>query len=358
MIQEWEQILADSITRPEDLPPSLINAPQKMSTLCQRFPLGINRYFLDLVLRAGGGIARQVVPAPRELKDEEGLEDSLAEERDSPVKNITHRYPDRVLFLVSNRCAVYCRFCTRRRRVGRGGPVSDETIERGIEYIRSQKQVRDVLLSGGDPLLLNDERLDSILAKIKRIPHVEMIRIGSRVPSALPQRITDSLVRVLKKYHPLYINVHFNHPAECTAEAVRACARLADAGLPLASQTVLLRGINDTPQVLAALFRKLLTMRVRPYYLLQCDLVKGTEHFRTHPEVGKMIMRELRGDVSGMALPTFVIDLPGGGGKVPLTHDYIIDQKPPETVVENYQGDSYRYPHPAHKKKKKNRFYR
>jgi lysine 2,3-aminomutase len=295
----------------------------------------------------GDPLLKQVLPDPRELVDPKGMNDPLAEDRDSPVQNITHRYTDRVLFLVSNQCAVYCRFCTRKRKIGYHWDVSKKVLVQGVSYIKEHREIRDVLLSGGDPFMLSNERLDWILSQIREIPHVDIIRIGTRIPSVLPQRITSSLVSLLKRFHPLFINVHFNHPLELTQEAQKACSLLVDAGIPLGNQTVLLKEINDDPNVLRDLFRQLLKLRIRPYYLHQCDLSCGTAHFRTSIEEGIGIMRSLRGRISGLGIPTYVIDLPGGGGKVPLTPKYIIRMSPEEAILRNYQGKRYVYPQTA-----------
>jgi len=310
----------------------------------KQFPIRINPYFLDLVKRYGKPLARQVIPDVREIEDTAGWIDPLAEEENSPVPNLVHRYPDRVLFLVSSECAVYCRFCTRKRKIGHWNPITDQTIEAGLYYIRNHKEVRDVLISGGDPLLLPDDRLDWILHMVREIPHVEIIRIGTRIPSVLPQRITKGLVRILKKYDPLFLNIHFNHPAELTDEVKKSCRQLVDGGIPLGSQTVLLKGINDHPRIIADLMKQLLLMRVRPYYLLQADLVRGTDHFRTAVETGIEIMKFLNGYISGLAVPAYVIDLPGGGGKVPILPEYVIKLDKKEIIVKNYQDKLYRYP--------------
>ncbi len=312
----------------------------------KQYPIRINPYFLDLGKQYGEPLTRQVIPNIREIRDDAGWIDPLAEEKNSPVPNLVHRYPDRVLFLVSSECAVYCRFCTRKRKIGRWSPITDQTIEAGLHYIRNHKEIRDVLISGGDPLLLADNRLDWILHSVRTIPHVEIIRIGTRVPSVLPQRITRRLVRMLQKYAPLYLNIHFNHPAELTEEAKQSCCRLADGGIPLGSQTVLLRGINDHPRIIADLMKQLLMVKVRPYYLLQADLVRGTNHFRTSIQTGIEIMSSLRGTISGMAIPAYVIDLPGGGGKVPILPEYVVKLDEKEIVIKNYQGKIYRYPQP------------
>jgi len=344
---DWKNALHNGVKTPEELSKVFPVDVQALHTVVAVYPMRINGYFLELMQRAGEPLIRQVVPDPVELEDTVGLEDPLSEEANSPVPHLTHRYPDRVLFYLTNECAVYCRFCTRKRKVGLGGAVTVEHIEKGIRYIRETRQVRDVLLSGGDPLMLDDERIEWILRKIKEIPHVEVIRIGTRIPSALPMRIGPSLVKILKKIRPLFINLHFNHPSEMTDEAERACSRLADCGAVLGNQTVLLRGINEDPEILTRLFRKLVQLRVRPYYLLQADLTRGTQHFRTKIESGLDIMRKLRGHISGLAVPAFVLDLPRGGGKVPLVPEYIIHQDGKELIVRNYLGGIYRYPQPG-----------
>jgi lysine 2,3-aminomutase len=342
----WMQALRHGANTPEELSKVIPVDVPALHPVVAAYPMRVNAYFLELMQRAGEPLIRQVVPDPVELEDTVGLEDPLSEEANSPVPHLTHRYPDRVLFYLTNECAVYCRFCTRKRKVGLGRAVTVEHIEKGIRYIRETRQVRDVLLSGGDPLMLDDERIEWILRKIKEISHVEVIRLGTRIPSVLPMRIGPSLVKILKKIRPLFINLHFNHPSEITDEAERACARLADCGAVLGNQTVLLRGINEDPEILIRLFRKLLQLRVRPYYLLQADQTRGTQHFRTRIESGLNIMRKLRGHISGLAVPAYVLDLPRGGGKVPLVPEYIIRQDWKELIVRNYLGRTYRYPQP------------
>lgn len=262
----------------------------------------------------------------------------------SPVANLVHKYPDRVLFLVSNQCAVFCRFCNRKRKVGRGFTVNKRTLEAGLHYIRRHKEIRDVLLSGGDPLLLPDKTLEGILSALREIPHVEIIRIGSRVPCTLPQRITHALCRILKRYHPLFLITHFNRPLELTPEAKRACSRLADAGISLGCQTVLLKGVNDRSDVLIELMQGLLTMRVRPYYLFQAELVKGTSHFRTTVARGIEIVTHLRRATSGLCLPHYVMDLPNRGGKVPLLPPYILGEDGGNLLIRDDEGNVHRYP--------------
>jgi lysine 2,3-aminomutase len=344
---DWKTLLRHSISKPEQLAKRLPIDPASIAPVVDAYPMRINPYYWDLAVRSGRPLLRQVVPETAEIHDAVGMEDPLAEDKNSPAPRITHRYPDRVLFTVTNVCAVYCRFCTRKRRVGRGKPVSVREIEDGIRYIKNTPAVRDVLVSGGDPFVLSDERIEWLLRKLREIPHVETIRIGTRTPCVLPSRITPSLGRILRKIRPLYINVHFNHPSELTDGAARACGRLADAGAVLGNQTVLLRGINDEAPVLAALFRGLLKMRVRPYYLLQADLTKGTDHFRTPIETGLSIMEALRGHVTGLAVPHYVVDLPGGGGKVPLVPGYTLRKRNGTWIFRNYVGAEYRYPPPG-----------
>ena len=333
-----------AVESPEELAQALGVEAEPLREVCRRYPLRINRYFLDLAQKSGAALLRQVVPDPRELEDRVGLVDPLAEERDSPVAQITHRYPDRVLFLVSHACAMHCRFCTRKRKLGKMAPVTDPEIENGVAYIRSDRRISDVLISGGDPLMLSDDRIDWILGQVRRVPHVETVRIGTRMSSSLPQRITPELVDRLRRHRPLFINTHFNHPAELTPEAEKALALLADAGIPLGCQTVLLRGINDNAETLKRLFKRLIKNRVRPYYLLQGDLTLGTDHFRTRVETGLEIMAKLRGHVTGLAMPTLVMDLPEGGGKVPLCPEYIVKEEGRVLTVRNYEGRICHYP--------------
>ena len=317
----------------------------------EKFPLSITPYYLSLIdknnfrndpifKQSFGGIQELVT-----LKSE--LEDPLSEDRDSPVEGITHRYPDRVLFHVSNICSMYCRHCTRKRKVGDIDyvPTRDQ-LRKGIEYIAETPQVRDVLLSGGDPFMLPDEKIDWLLSEISKIPHVEIIRIGTRMPVVLPYRITDDLVSVLKKYQPLWINTHFNHPREITSSSKEALAKLADGGFPLGNQSVLLADVNDCPRIMKSLVHKLVQNRVRPYYLYQCDLSEGLSHFRTPIGKGIEIMESLIGHTSGFARPTYVIDAPGGGGKIPVMPNYIISWSTNKVVLRNYEGVITTYKEP------------
>jgi lysine 2,3-aminomutase len=314
-----------------------------MEPLIRKFDMKITPYYLSLIKEKGDPIYKQVIPDIRELEDHGLFHDPLAEDKDSPVNNIVHRYPDRCLFLVSHTCASFCRFCTRKRKVGDPTKINMKYIDQGIEYIEQHEEIRDVIISGGDPLVLSDNKLDYILHKLRRISHVEILRIGTRVPCFLPQRITNKLAKMLKKYHPLFINVHFNHPNELTPIAVKALGRLADAGIPLGNQTVLLKGVNDDVEIMKKLMQKLLNARVRPYYIYQADYVFGTEHFRTRVEKGLEIIKALRGWTSGLAVPHFVIDSPGGGGKIPLLPEYVMKITDEEVVLRNYQGKIFRY---------------
>lgn len=311
----------------------------------RKYPMRINPYVLSLIRKADDPIGKQVIPDPAELDAMDFLTpDALCEEPQSPVPNLIHRYPDRVVFMVSDECAVYCRHCMRKRRVGLKKKVSESAIARGIAYIRSAPAVRDVILSGGDPLMLSNDRLETILSRLRRIPHVEIVRIHTRIPCVLPRRVDKFLADMLKKYHPLYVNIQFNHPDEITSQSAAACALLADAGIPLGSQTVLLKGVNDDPDVMMNLMQKLLKIRVKPYYLHHADPIQGTRHFRTSIETGLDIMRCLRGRLSGMGVPQYMIDLPGGGGKIPLLPEYVIEAGPRQLKVRNFEGDVFTYP--------------
>jgi lysine 2,3-aminomutase len=339
----WEDILSHGIETSNELPKIQGFNSRDIDLVSKTYPMFINPYYFNLV-KSDIHLLKQAIPDIREIECHKGHTDPLDEENLSPVPGLTHKYPDRVLFLISGRCAMYCRFCNRKRKVGNPSMVTDESISEGLRYIRATKTIRDVLLSGGDPLLLSDQRLESIISKLKAINHVEIIRIGSRVPCTLPQRITPGLLNMLKKYHPLYINTHFNHPIEITPESSLACKMIADAGIPLGCQTVLLKGVNDDVATITDLMRRLLAIRVKPYYLFQADLVKGTSHFWTPLNKGIEIMAGLQGNISGFGIPKFVIDLPGGGGKIPLSPEYIKAIKRDEIIIRNYKGIEYRYP--------------
>jgi lysine 2,3-aminomutase len=342
-METWQKMLQDSITSPAGLTRRYGIDPRPLEEVVQRYPMRVTPYYMGLIRSVDDPIWRQAVPSTEELQEGFCCADPLDEEHQSPVPNLIHRYPDRALFMVCSECAMYCRFCTRKRKVGKEQmQITSETIAGGLDYIRRHPEIRDVILSGGDPLLLSNEMLESILKELRAIPSVEIIRIGSRIPVVLPQRITPALVRMLHRYHPLYLNTHFNHPDEITPVSSKAIARLADAGIPLGNQTVLLRGVNDDPQTMRRLMQKLLAIRVKPYYLYQADLVLGTEHFRTTVEEGLEIIHALRGHTSGMAVPAYVIDAPGGGGKIPLLPAYL-QSLGSEVLLKNYQGRDFSY---------------
>lgn len=312
--------------------------------------MAITPYYLSLIDPENPNcpIRKQSIPTIYETHQAAAdLLDPLHEDEDSPVPGLTHRYPDRVLFLITDMCSMYCRHCTRRRFAGqKDGTSPEDNIQKAIDYIAKTPQVRDVLLSGGDGLMVSDRLLESIIQRLRAIPHVEIIRIGSRVPVVCPQRITDDLVNMLKKYHPIWVNTHFNHSDEITPEAAEACAKLANAGIPLGNQSVLLKGVNDCPFVMKKLVHNLVKIRVRPYYIYQCDLSMGIEHFRTSVSKGIEIIESLRGHTSGYAVPTFVVDAPGGGGKIPVMPDYLITQSANRVVLRNYEGVITTYTEP------------
>ena len=341
-MEQWQRSLTESIDSPAQFAGRFNVDSESLQLVASRYPMRITPYYLRLIEEAGDPIWLQCVPDPRELLDDQ-KPDPLNEAGLSPVPGLVHRYPDRVVWLVSSQCAVYCRFCMRKGRVGCqgiGGWNAD--VREALEYISANPAIRDVILSGGDPLLLGDETLEKVLAGLRRIPHVEIIRIGTRTPVTLPERITAKLCRLLKRYHPVFVNTHFNHPREITAASARACARLADAGIPLGNQTVLLKGVNDNPGTMRRLVQQLLAVRVRPYYIHQMDLVQGTRHFRTKIAKGIEIMEALRGHTSGLANPHYVVDLPGGGGKVPLLPDYVSSQDG-KYLLRNYLGEVSEY---------------
>ncbi len=307
-------------------------------------PVKINPYFRSLIRSADDPIGRQVLPDPRELDDCNIEPDPLSEARQSPTPLVIHRYPQRVVFTVSNQCAVFCRFCMRKRTVHKQSRPAPQAIHSGLAYIAGNPEINEVILSGGDPFMLKDESLISILAALKKIRHVKLLRIHTRIPAVWPQRITIGLARRLSLFHPLFINIHFNHPNEITPQSIQACARLADTGIALGSQTVLLKGVNDEPGVLRTLFTRLLEIRVRPYYLHQIDRVPGTAHFQVPLDKGLQLMAALRGRISGMAMPHYMIDLPGGGGKVELLPEAIVKKTPGFYHVRNFQGHIIPYP--------------
>lgn len=340
----WQELLRKSLETAEDFAEVFGVDKDLMRRVIEKYPARINPYYLSLIRYKGDPIWLQCFPDIQELEDEDMPEDPLDEDLMSPVPSITHRYPDRVLFLVTSQCSMYCRFCTRKRKVGDSSKISMKFIQDGIEYIRNHPEVRDVILSGGDPLMLTDYMLEKIIKALREIPHVEIIRIGTKMPCVLPQRITENLCNMLKKYHPIYVNTHFNHPWEITPESKRACEMLADAGIPVGNQTVLLRGVNDDPYVMQELMKKLLAIRVRPYYIYQADITRGANHFRTPIKVGIEIMDKLRGHISGLAVPYYVIDAPGGGGKIPILPQYVIAHNKNEIILRNFKYEIYIYP--------------
>ncbi len=343
-MENWQRILSRSVSSCEKLADKFDIPIEDLKKVSEKFAFRITPYYLSLIKSKGDPIYKQCIPDVKELEDSSCLmDDPLGEDHDSPVHNIVHRYPDRCLFLVSHTCAMYCRFCTRKRKVGDPSKIDKAYIDEGIEYIKAHPEIRDVIVSGGDPFLLTDDKIEYILKSLRAVPHVQIIRIGSRTPCVLPQRITGKLVKMLKKYHPLFINVHFNHPDELTPLATKALARLADAGIPLGNQSVLLKGVNDDPEVMKLLVQKLLMARVKPYYIYQADLVFGTEHFRTTVKKGLEMVKALRGWTSGMAVPHYVIDAPNGGGKIPLLPEYVQEIKDDEVILKNYRDKTYEY---------------
>ena len=352
---DWHWQVANRIETLEDLKKYISLTPEEeegVKACLGTLRMAITPYYLSLIDPDDpyDPVRRQAVPTAAELHQSKAdLLDPLHEDADSPAPGLTHRYPDRVLLLITDQCSMYCRHCTRRRFAGQhdaGLPV--DQVDVAIEYIRSHPEVRDVLLSGGDALLVSDERLEYIIKKLRAIPHVEIVRIGSRTPVVLPQRITPGLCDMLKKYHPIWLNTHFNHPNEITAESAAACARLADAGIPLGNQSVLLAGVNDCVHVMKKLVNELVKIRVRPYYIYQCDLSMGLEHFRTPVSKGIEIIEALRGHTSGFCVPTFVVDAPGGGGKTPVMPNYVISQSPHKVILRNYEGVIPTYTEPEH----------
>ncbi len=351
--EDWKWQMRNRIETVEDLKEFLSLTPEEalgIKKCLNTLKMAVTPYYLSLidVKNANDPIRKQAIPTDYELNLSDcDCDDPLHEEADSPVPGLTHRYPDRVLLLVTDKCSMYCRHCTRRRFAGQSDkslPMAQ--IEKAIEYIERTPVIRDVLISGGDPLLLSDENLEQIIKRLRAINHVEIIRIGSRVPVVMPQRITPQLVDMLKKYHPIWLNTHFNHPNEITEESKKACELLANAGIPLGNQTVLLRGINDCMYVMKKLMHELVKIRVRPYYIYQCDLSNGIKHFRTKVSKGIEIIEGLRGHTSGFAVPTFVIDAPGGGGKIPIMPNYVILNAENKIILRNFEGVITTYTEP------------
>lgn len=342
---DWHWQISHRVTTVEELKEviPLAKAEETGITQClETLRMAVTPYYASLINpnEPQCPVRKQAIPTVLELHvGEYDLFDPLHEDTDSPVPGLTHRYPDRVLLLVTDQCSMYCRHCTRRRMAGQTDQALPlEHFQQALQYIRATPQVRDVLISGGDPFTFSDDRLDYILSNLRAIPHVEIIRIGSRIPVVLPMRITEDLVQMLRKYHPIWVNTHFNHPKEITPESQAALARLADAGIPLGNQSVLLRGVNDCPNIMKKLVHLLVKNRVRPYYIYQCDLSTGIEHFRTSVSKGIEIVENLRGHTSGYAVPTYVVDAPGGGGKIPVSPQYLISMGPNKIVLRNYEG--------------------
>ncbi len=354
---DWHWQVRNRIKNAEDLSKYLPlddKEIEEIKSILTKFRMAITPYYLCLIdpNNPNCPIRKQAVPSFKEMYiSKYDMVDPLAEDEDSPVPGLTHRYPDRVLFLITDMCSMYCRHCTRRRFAGQlDKPMPKSNVDLAIEYIADHEEVRDVLLSGGDALLVSDAILEDIIKRLRAIDHVEIIRIGTRTPVVMPQRITDGLVNMLKKYHPIWVNTHFNHYNEITSESKAAIDRLADAGIPLGNQSVLLKGVNDSVSVMKKLVQALAYIRVRPYYIYQCDLSMGIEHFRTPVSKGIEIIEGLRGHTSGFCVPTFVIDAPGGGGKIPVMPNYVISQAPGKIVLRNYEGVITTYTEPGYEK--------
>ncbi|MEW6556540.1 MAG: KamA family radical SAM protein [Elusimicrobiota bacterium] len=347
---DWRWQLRNRITTLEELSKFVYLTESELVALKtnSRLKMSITPHFISLIDKNDPNcpLRKQAIPTSAELNFcEDDLTDPCGEVKDTVVSGVVHRYPDRVLLLVTDLCAMYCRHCTRRRLVGQKEvSLSDEQLNMSYDYIKRNKKIRDVLISGGDPLILCDNKLETILSNLKAIEHIEIIRIGTRIPVSLPQRITPELVAMLKKYQPLYISIHFNHPKEISTQTKSACLTFADAGIPLGSQTVLLKGINDNPKIMMRLMHELLKIRVKPYYIYQCDLAPGTSHFRTSISAGIKIIESLRGYTTGYAVPTFVVDLPGGGGKVPVSPEYVISKNKKNVILRNWRKEIYVYP--------------
>jgi lysine 2,3-aminomutase len=358
----WQEMVRDSVHTVDHVVEKFKIDKKDAEELDEFFQARINPYYLSLIRYPGDPIWRQCVPDKTELNDFDADEDPLNEDAMSPVPNITHRYPDRALFLVTSQCGIYCRFCTRKRKVGDYEKISMKGLESAFKYLEEHSEIRDVILSGGDPLMLTDAMLEKILKRLREISHIEIIRLGTRMPVVLPHRITQKLCNVIKKYHPVYVNTHFNHPWEITEESTRACEMLANNGVPVGNQLVIMKGINDDPAIVKELMRKLLKIRVRPYYMYMADETKGANHFRASIETGLKITEALRGHTSGLAVPHFVIDAPGGGGKIPLLPNYVLHKDEEKIILRNFKNEVYSYqnyadknnPNGVGKKKRKN----
>ncbi|MDY0326172.1 MAG: lysine 2,3-aminomutase [Candidatus Cloacimonadaceae bacterium] len=351
---DWHWQLKNRVTEASELRKYIKLLPDEEALFANKdfsFRMAITPYYLSLIDHSNPNdpVRMQAIPRVQEsVIDNIDMADPLSEDADSPVPGMTHRYPDRVLLLLTDQCSMYCRHCTRRRKAGEhDAPMPRENVDRAIEYIRDHKEIRDVILSGGDPLTLGDERLDEILGRLSAIEHVEIIRLGTRTPVVLPMRFTPKLMQVLKKYPTVWLNTHFNHPQEFSELSIKALAMIAETGLPMGNQSVLLKGINDHVDVMKALVHKLVRNRVRPYYIYQCDLTEGIAHFRTPVSRGIEIIESLRGHTSGLCVPTFVVDAPGGGGKIPVMPNYIISQMPGRVILRNYEGVITSYTEPG-----------
>ncbi len=347
---DWHWQISNRVSSVDALSKFLNLSPEEarqIEEVGQRFRWSVSPYYLSLMDPDDPKcpVRRQAVPSINEIHDTYGKDDPMAEEFTSPADNITRRYPDRLIINVTNQCAMYCRHCQRRRNIGEvDQPVSEAELQKALDYIRANEEIRDVLVTGGDPLTLSDDHIDWILTELGKIPHVEVKRIGSRTPVTMPQRITQKLCDMLEKHHPFYLNTHFNHPKEVTQEAMEACRRLAKAGIPLGNQAVLLRGINNNPHVMKKLNQELLRILVKPYYIFHAKLVKGTTHFVTPVQDGIEIMEYLRGQTSGLAIPTYLINAPRGKGKTPILPNYLISWGSDYVVIRNWEGEAFRYP--------------
>ncbi len=345
----WQKLIRESVHTVDELVEKFNIDRKDAESLDEFFQARVNPYYLSLIRYPGDPIWLQVVPNKVELEDLDALDDPLMEEAMSPVPNITHRYPDRALFLVTSQCGIYCRFCTRKRKVGDYEKISMKGLESAFEYLEKHTEIRDVILSGGDPLMLTDAMLEKILQRLRTMKHIEIIRLGTRMPVVLPQRITQKVCSMIKKYHPIYVNTHFNHPWEVTPESSKACEMLSDAGVPVGNQMVIMKDINDDPAIVKELMQMLLKIRVRPYYMYMADETKGANHFRSSIETGLKIAESLRGHTSGLAVPHFVIDAPGGGGKIPLHPNYVLHMDEEKIILRNFKNEVYSYKNYADK---------
>ncbi|MEJ2614864.1 MAG: KamA family radical SAM protein [Ignavibacteriaceae bacterium] len=348
-MEQWQNMIRESVHSVDQLVEKFNIDRKDAEDLDEFFQARINPYYLSLIRYPGDPIWLQCIPDKVELEDFDAQDDPLMEEAMSPVPNITHRYPDRALFLVTSQCGIYCRFCTRKRKVGDYEKISMKGLEIAFQYLEQHTEIRDVILSGGDPLMLTDTMLEKILIRLREIKHIEIIRLGTRMPVILPHRITDKLCNMIKKYHPVYVNTHFNHPWEVTPQSSKACEMLANAGVPVGNQMVIMKGVNDDPAVVKELMQMLLKIRVRPYYMYMADETKGANHFRTSIETGLKIAEALRGHTSGLAVPHFVIDAPGGGGKIPLLPNYVLHKDEEKIILRNFQNKVYSYQNYADK---------